>query len=199
MKIKIEISEEQIAYLKSLDSKKKKRKFLLDCLLGEIESKNKVKFKPIIFKDGVFETKDKNVADFLRYFCRESKLVEETELKEIVSKQVDELFKDGKEIPTDSCKTISGLPKQPPILTGNPMTDSISIGISAIGNIREAYKAMDERKEILENSVGILKIEEYEKTNLHNYKIFSSEKLNSEQIKELRNSLIQIIRNKKAS
>jgi len=39
MKIKIKILEEQIAYLKSLDSKKKKRKFLLDCLVGEIEFK----------------------------------------------------------------------------------------------------------------------------------------------------------------
>lgn len=33
----MELSKEQIAYLKSLDSKKKKRKFLLDCLIENIE------------------------------------------------------------------------------------------------------------------------------------------------------------------
>lgn len=33
----MELSKKQIAYLKSLDSKKKKRKFLLDCLIENIE------------------------------------------------------------------------------------------------------------------------------------------------------------------
>lgn len=34
----MELSEKQLAYLKSLDSKKKKRKFLLDCLIENVES-----------------------------------------------------------------------------------------------------------------------------------------------------------------
>ena len=34
----MELSKEQLAYLKSLDSKKKKRKFLLDCLIENVES-----------------------------------------------------------------------------------------------------------------------------------------------------------------
>jgi len=33
----MELSKEQIAYLKSLDSKKKKRKFLLDCFIENVE------------------------------------------------------------------------------------------------------------------------------------------------------------------
>lgn len=35
--MKIKLNPEQLSYLKSLDSKKKKRKFLLDCLVEEIE------------------------------------------------------------------------------------------------------------------------------------------------------------------
>ncbi len=35
--MKLKLNPEQIAYLKSLDSKKKKRKFLLDCLVDNIE------------------------------------------------------------------------------------------------------------------------------------------------------------------
>jgi len=121
--MEIKLNSEQLAYLKSLDSKKKKRKFLLDCLLGEIESKNIVKFEPIIFKDGVFQTKDKNVADFLSHFCRESKLVEESflssqiqdflstenilsmnvfEARELIAKS-DEVAK----LPTDFCVKIT--------------------------------------------------------------------------------------------
>lgn len=34
----MELSEKQLAYLKSLDSKKKKRKFLLDCLIENVEN-----------------------------------------------------------------------------------------------------------------------------------------------------------------
>ena len=37
--MKIELTQEQILHLKSLNSKKKKRKFLLDCFLEEIEKK----------------------------------------------------------------------------------------------------------------------------------------------------------------
>jgi len=37
MKSLIKLNPEQLAYLKSLDSKKKKRKFLLDCLIENIE------------------------------------------------------------------------------------------------------------------------------------------------------------------
>jgi hypothetical protein len=37
--MKIELTQEEISHLKSLDSKKKKRKFLLDCLVEEIEKK----------------------------------------------------------------------------------------------------------------------------------------------------------------
>lgn len=43
MKIKIKILEEQIAYLKSLDSKKKKRKFLLDCFIEDVEISEEIK------------------------------------------------------------------------------------------------------------------------------------------------------------
>lgn len=35
--MKLNLTLEQLAYLKSLDSKKKKRKFLLDCLVECIE------------------------------------------------------------------------------------------------------------------------------------------------------------------
>jgi len=41
----IEINLEQVSYLKSLDSKKKQRKFLLDCLVGIIIGES-VKFDP---------------------------------------------------------------------------------------------------------------------------------------------------------
>jgi hypothetical protein len=37
--MKIELTKSQISYLKSLDSKKKKRKFLLDCLVENVEVK----------------------------------------------------------------------------------------------------------------------------------------------------------------
>jgi len=39
--MQIELSKEQLQYLKSLDSKKKKRKFLLDCFIKEIEAEPK--------------------------------------------------------------------------------------------------------------------------------------------------------------
>ena len=38
MESHLTIAKEQIAYLKSLDSKKKKRKFLLDCFIENVES-----------------------------------------------------------------------------------------------------------------------------------------------------------------
>lgn len=65
--MKIELTKSQISYLKSLDSKKKKRKFLLDCFIENVEigESEKIKVKPIIFKDGVFETNDKEAIDFL--------------------------------------------------------------------------------------------------------------------------------------
>ena len=39
----MEITKKQLAYLKSLDSKKKKRKFLLDCLIENVEISEEVK------------------------------------------------------------------------------------------------------------------------------------------------------------
>ena len=39
----MEITKKQIAYLKSLDSKKKKRKFLLDCLIEDVEISEEIK------------------------------------------------------------------------------------------------------------------------------------------------------------
>ena len=35
--MKLKLNSEQIAYLKGLDSKKKKRKFIIDCLVENIQ------------------------------------------------------------------------------------------------------------------------------------------------------------------
>jgi len=51
--MKLKLNLEQIAYLKSLDSKKKKRKFLLDCLVEEIENDSAEWFKELIDSDKV--------------------------------------------------------------------------------------------------------------------------------------------------
>jgi len=141
MKSLIKLNPEQLQYLKSLDSKKKKRKFLLDCLVEEIEVKN-LKAKAFFFIEGESIPIDDELFNFLDNHPMKENWFSTTE-KEI-KKEFDEMVR--------SSEKTYGLPKQQPILTGNPMVDSINIGISAIENIREAYKAMDERKEVLEKS-----------------------------------------------
>lgn len=150
MKIELKITLEQIAYLKSLDSKKKKRKFLLDCLFEEIEYE-----------------KPKSFTEFI---------------DELLSTEM--ILKTNREamgLTEQGCKLMN---------FGGFENDVL---------IKWDMNKLKQSQKELENSVGILKIEECEKTDLHKYEILSSEKLNSEQIKELTNSLIKIVRNKKAS
>lgn len=66
--MKIELNPKQLSYIKGLDSKKKQRKFLLDCILENIigESQKPIKIRPIIFKDGAFTTNDKDEIAFLK-------------------------------------------------------------------------------------------------------------------------------------
>ena len=154
MKIELKITSEQIAYLKSLDSKKKKREFLLDCLLEEITNKQIKKLKKGF---------SKSIDEFLN---------EDSILR---------MNNEAMGLTEQGCK----------LMNFGDFENDVLIKWD-INKLKQAQKE-------LENSVGILKIEECEKTDFHKYEIFSSEKLNTEQIKELRDKLIKIIRNKKAS
>jgi hypothetical protein len=51
--MKIELTKSQISYLKSLDSKKKKRKFLLDCLIENICVEETQSIKPSYYPDKI--------------------------------------------------------------------------------------------------------------------------------------------------
>ena len=86
--MKIELTKSQIAYLKSLDSKKKKRKFLLDCFIENIEVGKKSKVKPIVFTNGVFQTNNKEAIDFLEkcWFIKNEK----EESQELIEKSNEE-------------------------------------------------------------------------------------------------------------
>lgn len=91
MKIKIEITKKQLAYLKSLDSKKKKRKFLLDCLVEEIEVKN---------------PKAKAFLEHVEDFLKEESILRMKGFKEI---KLDEILEKSKEPqpPTEFCVKIT--------------------------------------------------------------------------------------------
>ena len=78
------LNQEQLSHLKSLDSKKKKRKFLLDCMLENIDleisnffSKDYVKSenvenvgKSIVFTNGMYETSNKKEIEFISIYGR---------------------------------------------------------------------------------------------------------------------------------
>lgn len=66
----MKLSEEQIAYLKSLDSKKKRRKFMLDCLVDSVigELAKIDPSKVINFTNGKFEATSQEQIDFLKGF-----------------------------------------------------------------------------------------------------------------------------------
>lgn len=70
------LDEEQKNYLKSLDSKKKRRKFMLDCLVESVigESAKIDTSKVVVFKDGVFKTSDPEM------ICAMNAWVDKTEL-----------------------------------------------------------------------------------------------------------------------
>jgi hypothetical protein len=65
--MEIKLNLEQVSYLKGLDSKKKQRKFLLDCLVGMIigESVKKIPSIKIIMEDGICKITDPDAIAFL--------------------------------------------------------------------------------------------------------------------------------------
>jgi len=83
MKSLIELTLEQLQYLKSLDSKKKKRKFLLDCLVEETE------FKEEMNKQGFYAV---NLTDGTEIYRKRWDLLEEPEKPKSFSEYIDEFI-----------------------------------------------------------------------------------------------------------
>ena len=57
--MKIKLNQEQLSYFKGLKKNKKKRAFLLDALLQNLESEIQIS-ENIVFKDGIFKTSNQN-------------------------------------------------------------------------------------------------------------------------------------------
>lgn len=121
--MKLKLNPKQFAFLQSLKSQKKKRKFLLDCLLEEVE------LKIISEQFGIKKAKD---ALGNTYFFTKWKMLEDAN--------------------PDFCGKTIELPKQKIALTGNDVVDSANIGIMAVNSIIKARKLANEKEEILKKS-----------------------------------------------
>jgi hypothetical protein len=135
--MKIELTQEEISHLNSLDSKKKKRKFLIDCFINSFEVE-----EPAI-----------NLNDFLKNQIRIpwEYLKEPKEIKNNFSEMLEKLQKGEVDMYCFINNIESKYKKQGPVLTGNQIIDSVNTGIRALDSIRKVYKAI-EKKEIIENS-----------------------------------------------
>jgi hypothetical protein len=103
--MKIELTKEQIAYLKSLDSKKKKRKFLLDCLIENVEIDNSEITKTIP-TGNVIEDSINFGVDSINMISKAFKVAfKAREIKE--SQELIEKSNEVAKLPTDFCVEIT--------------------------------------------------------------------------------------------
>jgi hypothetical protein len=71
------LTSEQLAYLKELESPKKRRKFMLDCLVENALGES-VKSHNIVFKNGVFKTNDPDLIKTLNIWLESTSTAPET-------------------------------------------------------------------------------------------------------------------------
>ena len=71
------LTSEQLAYLKELESPKKRRKFMLDCLVENALGES-VKSHNIVFKNGVFKTNDPDLIKTLNIWLGSTSTAPET-------------------------------------------------------------------------------------------------------------------------
>jgi hypothetical protein len=118
------LNDEQLAYLKNLESPKKRRKFMLDCLvknvLGESAKSVKISELPyVIFKDGkLVVEKDTPMCDFLMSQCS-----------------------------TTAPKTFQGIMNNEQFqLPSDVIQRSVDLGLKGLRAINEAYETAEKLK-----------------------------------------------------